>query len=166
MLSHFTDAETKDQVMWLPNGTELGLGLGRPGPELPLSHASLWFLHLCRSAHRIEATELVTGHGDDHSDDLPADRGTPEQLQHGHQTAVPLLAALRQDLLHLSGDVLFAQECLESCQQGQAQISVGLGCPLCLRLGPTGMVGPTKTHSLSGMQLAGIFETMERQAFV
>ena len=117
-----------------------------------------------RGAHRIETAELVAGHGDDHGADLPADEGTHEQLQHGHQADIPLHAPLRQDLLQLSGDVLLAQECPEGCQRRQALTfsrdqDVSEAGPR--RDGPS-----TQTHTLSGMELAGAFETRESQALV
>lgn len=155
----------------MPSGPELGWNPEHPGSKpWPTSpDPSLRFLHLGRGAHRIEATELVAAHGDDHGDELPADEGTPEQLQHGYQPDVPLHAALRQDLLHLAGDVLFAQECLEGCQWGGARISVGIiRTSTVSDVGPLGMSHHPDTPDccVSEMELAGVFEAMECQALV
>ena len=137
--------------------------------HLPLP--SLRFLCLCRGTHRIEAGELVAGHGDDCGDELPANEGTPEQLQHRYQPDVPLHAALRQDLLHLTGDVLFAQEGPEGYQWGGARISVGI-----IRTSAVSDVGApgdglshhpdTPDGCISKMELAGVVEAMECQALV
>lgn len=130
-------------------------GTQGPSPELPPAHASLRCPPLRRKTHRVEAAELVAGHGDDHGDDLPADEGASEQLLHRQQGEVPLHAALCQDLLHLSGDVFLAQERPEGCQWGQVCISAGM------RMSDAGRVDPTTpTPSLSRMELAGTFETM------
>lgn len=161
MWFHLTDKEPEDQTAWLPGGTEvaevtlLALESGPPGPKLrttpPPTHR-LWFLRPCRDAHRIEAAELVAGHADDHGDDLPADEGRPQQLQHGHQADVPLDAALGQDLLHLVGHIRFAQEHLEGCTQGQERAFSR----------DQGGAGPaTQTRTLPGLEQAGACETTE-----
>ena len=69
-----------------------------------------------KCTHRIESTQLVAGHGDNDSDDLPADKRCPQQLQHRHQVDVSLHTALRQYLLQLSGDIFFTQKLLEGCE--------------------------------------------------
>lgn len=126
-----------------------GPSLTHPTPLLPPVPPTV------RDAHRVEAAELVAGHGDHHGDDLPADEGGPEQLQHGHQVDVPLHAALGQGLLHLSGHVLLAQERPEGCAQGGAG-AVSREQAVCVSdAGPCREGLTTQTHTLLGTELAG-----------
>lgn len=79
-----------------------------------------------RVAHRVEATELVAGHGDHHREHVPAHTWISKQLEHRHKAQVPLYAALGLYLSHLPRHIFFPQERLEGCRQDGQGPEMGL----------------------------------------
>lgn len=72
------------------------------------------------ASYRVEAAELVSHHGDDDGDELPANRWAPQQLQHRGGLLVLLSARLGVDLLQLLGYILLPQKPLEGWQTNKS----------------------------------------------
>lgn len=70
--------------------------------------------------YRVEAAELVSHHGDDDGDELPANSRSPQQLQHRGGLLVFLSARLRVDLLQLLGYIVLPQKPLEGWQRNKS----------------------------------------------